>query len=474
MEQLSGLDALFLYAENESMHMHVALTAVLDPTTMPGGYSFERIGDHIASRVHLIEPFGKRLVRDPLKINHPYWVTDENFRLINHLRHVTLPQPGGPEDLGRMVGNIASVPLDRNRPLWELWVIEGLHDGNIALLTKVHHSCVDGVSGLALLTTFFDLEPDAPPVEPPPESDPVRHPTDLELLADATRERFRTSMRFGSVIRQAASGFNAVRRVRRTTELEPGGTPMSAPRTHFNAALTPNRNIAYAHVALEDVKSIKSAVGATINDIVLALCAGALRRHLLGRGQLPDQPLVAAVPVSVRDGGDGDNSQTNRVSALLTELATDVADPATRLDLIRRRVAGAKREHALIGPTTLTDVAELLDPRLMSSLLGAYGRGNLADRHRPIVNLLVSNVPGPDFPVYLAGAKLVRAYPMGPIIEGAGLNITVFSYMNSIDISFLVCDELAPDVWDLAEEIPAALDELKLVAERAERVSVPG
>ncbi len=472
MEQLSGLDACFLYAENDSMHMHVALTAVLDPSTMPGGYSFERIGQHVASRVHLVPPFRKRLVQDPLRINHPYWVQDDNFRIINHLRHVTLPQPGGPEDLGRMVGEITSVPLDRNRPLWELWVIDGLHDGNIALLAKVHHSCVDGVSGLALLTTFFDLEPDAPPIEPPIEPEAAPRPSDLELLAHATRERFRTSMRFGPVIRQAASGFSAVRRVRRTTDLDPGGTPLAAPRTHFNAALTPNRNIAYAHVALDEIKDVKNALGATINDVVLALCAGTLRRYLLGRGELPAQPLVAAVPVSVR-GDDEQGDQNNRLSSLLTELATDVADPATRLDLIRRRVVGAKREHQLIGPTTLTDVAELLDPTLMTALLGAYGRGNLADRHRPVVNLLISNVPGPDFPVYLAGARLVRAYPMGPIIEGAGLNITVFSYMNSIDISFLVCDELTPDVWDLADEVPAAFDELKLIAERAGRVSVP-
>lgn len=461
MEPLSGLDAFFLYLETEEMHMHVAMTAVLDPSEMPGGYSFERMREHIASRVHLVPPFTKRLVNVPFQLHHPYWVDDPKFNIINHVRHVALPAPGGPRELGEMTGDIASTQLDRRRPLWELWIIEGLHDGNIAMVAKIHHSAIDGVSGAELLTSFFDLEREPAPVPPPEPKHIDPPPGELEILRSAATAKVRAGLNFGPLASRTVRALGTIRRNRR--EGVAGGTPLTAPRTHFNGAITSQRNVAFAHVGLDALKSVKNAFGCTVNDVILATCAGALRRYLDGRGELPDLPLVAVCPVSVRADSER-GQQNNKLSAIFTSLCTDVDDPAERLQAVAEVTRGAKVEHEIIGPSMLKEWAEVAEPSVFNAAIGMYTRFKLADRHRPIHNLLISNVPGPDFPVYMAGAELVRAYPMGPVMEGAGLNITVMSYRNSVDFGFIVCRDLVPDVWDLAAQVEPAFEELEKAA----------
>jgi WS/DGAT/MGAT family acyltransferase len=462
MEPLSGLDAFFLYLETDEMPMHVAMTAVLDPSTMQGGYSFEKIRDHIASRVHLIPPFTKRLVTVPFQLHHPYWVDDPKFNIINHIRHVALPAPGGPRELGEMTGDIASTPLDRRRPLWELWIIEGLHDDNVALIAKIHHSCIDGVSGAELLVNFFDVEVDAEPIVPPERKDIAPPPSEVEVLTSAAKAKMQNAMKIGPLARRTVQSLDLIRRSRRAGA-PAGGTPLSAPRTHFNGSITSERDVAFANVPLSAVKEVKDAFGATVNDIILATCSGALRRYLEGRGELPDLPLVAVCPVSVR--ADEEKGQhNNKLSAWFTSLATHIDDPAERVHEIHRVSQGAKAEHEILGQDWLKDLADIAEPSLFNVGTGFYTRMKLADRHRPIMNLLVSNVPGPLFPVYMAGAQLVRAYPMGPVIEGAGLNITVMSYMNSVDFGFLCCRDLVPDVWDLASAVEPAFAELQKAA----------
>lgn len=459
MEALEGLDAFFIHAETDAMPMHVALTAVLDPSEMQGGYSYERIVRHVSERVHLVPPFTRKLITVPLQLGHPHWVEDPGFRLINHLHHVTLPQPGGPEDLGRMVGDIASTPLDRRRPLWEMWVIEGLHDGNVALVAKVHHACLDGVSGVELMTAFFDLDPDAPAVTPPPRQPLAPLPSEIDLLRTSFGARMRSTRRIGSVLRETARGLSEIRRGRQEGELTAGGTPLRAPRTHFNGRLTANRNVAFAHLPLEAVKAVKDAFACKVNDVVLAVCAGALREYLADHRDLPVDPLVTACPVSVRTEEER-GQQNNKVSFLITQLHTNIADPVERLHAIRRTTEGAKREHRALGPSLVADWAEAIDPTLFHLGAQAYLRSGISDRHPPIHNLVISNLPGPGFPVYLAGSRLVRAYPMGPVMEGAGLNVTLMSYMDSIDIAFMACDDLMPDVWDLADRVAPALGAL--------------
>jgi WS/DGAT/MGAT family acyltransferase len=462
MEPLSGLDAFFLYLETDEMHMHVAMTAVLDPSEMPGGYSFDRMRDHIASRVHLVKPFTKRLVNVPLQLHHPYWVDDPKFNIINHVRHVALPGPGGPHELGQMTGDIASTQLDRRRPLWELWIIEGLHDGNIALVAKIHHSAIDGVSGAELLTSFFDLEREPAPIEPPPVREPAPAPSELEILRSAASAKLRSGLQFGPLATRTAKAIGTIRRNRREG-LATGGTPLTAPRTHFNGAITSQRNVAFAHVGLDALKKVKDAFGCTVNDVILATCAGSLRRYLDDRGELPAEALVAVCPVSVRSENE-QGEQNNKLSAMFTSLRTDIDDPAERLRAVSEMTKGAKAEHELLGTSMLQEWAEVAEPSIFNAGMAMYTRLKLADHHRPIHNLLISNVPGPDFPVYMAGAELVRAYPMGPVMEGAGLNITVMSYRNSVDCGFIVCRDLVPDVWERAGAVVPAFEELEKAA----------
>lgn len=465
MQRLSGLDAAFLYLETPQMHMHVALCAVLDPAGMPGGYSFERVQELIASRVHLLPPFRRRLMEVPFNLHHPVWVEDPNFDIIHHVRRAALPAPGGARELGAMAGRITSTPLDRSRPLWEAWVIEGLEGGHFAVLCKVHHCAVDGVSGAGLMVHLFDLErAPAPRSLPPPsliEKDEI--PSDLELAAYAAVSRLRQPAGFTRLATRTLKTVRDVVRARREPDARFGATPLTAPRAHFNGAITAPRNVAFSRVPLDGIKAVKNRFGCTVNDVVLAISSGALRRYLDRRGNLPNLPLIACCPISVHGQvTEGDGS--NRVSAMFTSLATNLDDPAERLRAIQHVTRGAKHEHNAVGADMLQNWAEFAAPSTFALAARAYARMRLADVHRPIHNLIISNVPGPRFPVYLAGAELVGAYPMGPVMEGAGLNLTVMSYKEFVDFGFMVASDLVPDVWDLAGDVRPAYDELVAAA----------
>lgn len=460
MERLSGMDASFLYLETPKMHMHVAMVAVLDPTDMPGGYSFEAIVQLIEARLHLVPPFRRRLVNVPFRLHHPLWIEDPDFDIIHHVRRVSLPAPGTMHELGRMAGRIASTPLDRSRPLWEAWVIEGLEDGRFAVLVKVHHAAVDGTSGAGLLVHLFDTSPKGRRVKPPEEVPPEQIPSELELVAHAARSRLKQPPRIARLARKTADAVQRVVARRRNPEATNGGTPLTAPRTHFNAAVTARRSAGFARVDLAGVKAIKNATGSKVNDVVLAICAGALRRYLDGRGELPADPLVAVVPISVRPKSELAGQANNKVSAMFTSLATDIDEPLERLKAIHEVTVGAKDEHNAVGADMLMNWAEFAAPTTFNLASRFYTWMRLADFHRPIYNLVISNVPGPPFPIYLAGARLVAAYPLGPVLEGAGLNITVMSYRGQVDFGFMVDAELVPDVEQLAEAVEPAYREL--------------
>ncbi len=459
MERLSGLDASFLYLETSQQHMHVSIVAVLDPTEMPGGYSFDKVQELIASRLHLLPPFHRRLVRVPFDLHHPIWVEDPEFDIIHHVRRVSCPSPGGSRELAGIVGRINSTPLDRSRPLWEVWIIEGLEDGRFACVTKVHHCAVDGASGAELMVHLFSVER-TPPAPPPPGSPtPERIPTEAELVQHAIASRLRMPLEMVQLARKTVSAVADVVRRRRDPETSNGATPLTAPRTRFNGAITAQRGAAFARIALSDAKEIRKKLGVTVNDVVLAVCAGTLRRYLEQYGELPRQPLIAVCPISVRDVA-AKTPSSNKVSGMFTSLATDIKDPIERLRAIQSATRGAKEEHNAIGADMLQNWAEFAAPTTFSLAARFYTRMKLADRHRPIHNLVISNVPGPPFPLYLAGAQLVAAYPMGPVFEGAGLNITVFSYLGSLDFGFNAATNAVPDVWALAECVEPAFKEL--------------
>lgn len=441
------------------MHMHVAMTAIFDPSTMPGGYDFGKIKEFIESRLHLVPPFRRRVVSVPFRLNHPVWVEDPNFDLDYHIRRVGAPAPGGHRELAELAGQIASTPLDRSRPLWELYVVEGLADGNIGVVTKMHHCAVDGVSGAELMVNLFDLSPEGREMDPPPPRTPEPIPSDVELVGHALASRARRQVGLLPLIGTTARTVGALVSRHRDPEAIVGAVPLTAPKTPWNAAITPHRRLSFTRVSLDDVKRIKNAVGCTVNDVILGLMGGTLRRYLEKHGGNPAEPLVAVCPVSVR--GDEERGQlNNKVSAMFTSLATDVDDPVDRLRTISRVTRGAKEDHNALGANLLQDWAEHAAPTTFALAARLYSSLNLADGHRPIHNVVISNVPGPPFPLYYAGAQLVYTLPMGPVMEGAGLNITVLSYMDNVDIGFMACRELVPDVWDLADYVGDAMAEL--------------
>jgi WS/DGAT/MGAT family acyltransferase len=463
MERLSGLDASFLYFETPSMHMHVAMTAIFDPSTMPGGYQFQAIKDFIESRLHLVPPFRRRVVSVPFRINHPIWVEDPHFDLDYHIRRVGAPAPGGHRELAELAGQIASTPLDRSRPLWELYVVEGLADGNIGVVTKMHHCAVDGVSGAELMVNLFDMDPEGRVLDPPEETTPEPIPSDLQMVGHAIASRARRQLGIFGLLGTTARTVGTLVSRHRDPEAIVGAVPLTAPNTPWNAPITPHRLLSFTRVSLEDIKTIKNAVGCTVNDVVLGLMGGTLRRYLEKHGGNPTEPLIAVCPVSVR-GDDERGQMNNKVSAMFTSLATDIDDPIERLRRINRVTRGAKEDHNALGAHLLQDWAEHAAPTTFALAARLYSSLHLAT-HRPIHNVVISNVPGPPFPLYYAGAELKYTLPMGPVMEGAGLNITVLSYMDNVDIGFMACRELVPDVWDLADYVDDAMAELLAAVE---------
>ncbi|HXQ91276.1 MAG TPA: wax ester/triacylglycerol synthase family O-acyltransferase, partial [Acidimicrobiales bacterium] len=471
MEQLTGLDATFLYLETPSLHMHVSMAAVFDPSTVPGGYSLDKLRDLISSRLVLAPIFRRRLVEVPFRLGHPYWVDDPSFDLDYHVRRAALPAPGGMAELAEFVGDVCSRQLDRTKPLWEMHIVEGLQGGNVAMVTKIHHSTIDGVSGAELLAQLFDLTPgpavgagdgegSVPGAAPGPDAaagEPL--PSDLRLVAHAIGARVTRPV---GLTRLAWKTGRAVLDVRRVRHARPSGhaaLPLTTPRTSLNTAITPHRRVAFSSIALDDVKRVKRALDTTVNDVVLSLASGALRQYLLDRGELPDDPLVGTVPVSVTP-SVAHRRGSNKVSAMFVALPCQIEDPVKRLLTIRDGTKGAKEEHNALGADVLLNWAEHATPNVFSAAARTYTRLKLADRHRPIHSLVISNVPGPDFPLYLAGAELVAGFLLGPVMDGAGLNITVMSYRGVLNWGLMACAETVGGVWDIAAGVPRALDQL--------------
>ena len=468
MERLSGLDAAFLYLETPSLHMHVAMTAIFDPSTMPGGYSFQRFREVVQERLHLVPPFRRRAIEVPFGLGHPVWIEDPNFDLDYHLRRRAVPSPGGPRELAELAGDVCSRPLDRTRPLWEMYIVENLADGNIGLIARMHHATIDGVSGAELMVHLFDFEADPAP-KPLPEQawEPERVPSDLALVAQALPELLARPVRMAKVIPKTAQALLTVGRRRRDRPVAAASGLLNAPRTSFNVAITPHRKQAFASLPLGQVKEVKNAFGTTVNDVVLAICTGALRRYLAERDELPDRPLVATVPISVHT-EDSKGRPGNAVSAMFTTLPVELPDPVERLLAIHESTKSAKETHNAVGADMLRNWAEFAPPSVFALAARLYSSSNLANRHRTVQNLVISNVPGAPFPLYVAGAKLVAGYPMGPVMEGAALNVTCISYMDNIDFGLHGGREAIPDLWSIADHLETSLAELeKAMRDRA-------
>jgi WS/DGAT/MGAT family acyltransferase len=492
MKQLTGLDATFLYMETASQFGHVSGLSIVEPPDDPGYEPLAAWRHQIEERLHLLEPLRRKVVDVPFRIDHPFWVDDPDFDLDFHVRHLAVPPPGRIDQLAELVAEIVGRPLDRRRPLWESYVIEGLPEGRFSILTKIHHATVDGASGAELLTMMLDATADGTEI-PPAEDDwrSERQPTDIEVLTRATANLVRkpgrllvlsarTARDLGRATRNpvlvgAANSFRAslrgpvgtVLNLGRKRDPEADPPPSSprvmAPRTPFNASITAHRTLALRSTRLAAIKDIKNALGATVNDVVMAACAGGLRAYLLDHDALPDEPLIAMVPVSVRTGQEAER-WTNRVSGLLASIPTDEADPLERVRRMHESMDNAKDLFQAIPAEELTDFAQFPPPAVFARAIRMAVRFRLGDRLGSPINLVISNVPGPREPLYIAGARLLHYYPVSTIVEGQGLNITVQSYLDTLDFGLVGCRELVPDIDHLADLVVKDLEELAKAA----------
>ncbi len=467
MKPLSGLDAAFLYAETPTTPMNVVATLVVE-----GRLDFAAVVARVEDRLPHLHPFRRRLVEMPFGFDHPAWIEDPDFDVRDHVFRLWAPAPGDERALEQVVGQLARRRLDRARPLWELALVEGLEADRTALVIKTHHAALDGVSGAALLLHLFDKLGDSGDrsggARLPDGWRPDAEPGAPELLRHGwTRLRERPRV-WGRVLRGAGRSAAGLARAHLApaAPIRDAALPFQAPSSPWNGPLSSRRSVAYARAPLEAVQRVRAVFGGSLNDVVLGACTRALQGELRDRGHEPFEPLVAAVPVSTRsldeplDGG-------NRISAFLTHLPVQLEDPLQQLSEVSRATRRAKRLHAAVGEHTLASLAELATPAMAARAFQLYGSWKLAASHRPLFNLVVSNVPGPPEPLCFFGQPVHALLPHGPMMEGTGLNITALSYAGSIDVGILGCSRRVPEAPRLALRVAEAVEELAKLADAA-------
>ncbi len=472
MQQLTGLDAAFLAMETHAVFGHVGSICVLDPSTSPDPVTLDKVTRLIASRLHQMPPFRRRLATVPLGLDQPYWIEDPDFDIEYHVRELALPSPGDDRQLAEQAARLHARPLDRSRPLWELYLIHGLSDGRMAIYSKVHHAAIDGVSGGDILTVILDLTPESRVVDPPPV--PWRPESDPSALSLLTRSALSLA---GQPVRAARMTYALARSLPslatsparprlpvvdrllgRDADLVLQGGGLRAPATPFNKAISPHRRFAFRSLPLDQVKAVKNAGGGTVNDVVMALSTGALRRWLLDHDALPEAPLIAAVPVSIRTEAEK-GTAGNKVSTMIAPLPTHVADPLERLHACSAAMRAAKEQHGALPATLLSDVTQFAMPALAGQAARLAARVRLVERVSPF-NLFISNVPGPNIPLFYAGCRLLGYYPLSAIADGQGLNITVCSLSGQLHFGLIADRELVPDLDVMMGYLAQELDVL--------------
>ncbi len=474
MHQLTGLDSAFLYLETENAPMHIGGVSIVEAETPSGPFDLGMVRDLLASRIHTSRTFTQRLVEVPLKLGKPYWTRDENFDIDRHLSRTQLPEPGGWKELSALMAWEFSQPMDRDKPLWEILFVEGLETvegvppGSMALISKIHHAAIDGVSGAEIMSALYDPSPEPRTVDPVPAtpSEDAEPPSRSELLKESGRHLLQVPRALSGAVGETVKGVVKSGAVWGFKRIKPPPFPFTAPRSRLNAPVSRDRSWSAAILSLERIKAIRQAAEATVNDVVLTVCAGALRRYLLAKDDLPEKPLVAMVPVSVRT-EDERGTMGNQVSAMLVSLATDVDDPRQRLRLVRESATGSKVHHQAVGARTLADYGEFIPFGLAGAAARLYTRMHLAEKHRPIFNLVITNVPGPQVPLYVAGARLLAHVGAAPIFDGMGLILPIFSYAGSLAVGATSSRDVMPDVDVFTGFLSDALDELEAAIQPA-------
>jgi WS/DGAT/MGAT family acyltransferase len=452
------MDAAFLAMESPELPLHVVGVLLLDPSA-GDGWSVERFREVVRERLPRMPPFCRRLVEVPLALDRPYWHY-ETPDIDDHLFSRALAAPGDLHALGDLVGEITTELLDRSKPLWQLYVVEGLADGRVALIAKVHHSTLYGAAGAEFIAELLDLSPEAPPATPAETGTPSAAPPSRGAVARRTA--------VAQVRRPLAIGRLAVRGVRGAAGAAGGlvsvvrhhgraGLPPVAPTTIISGAPSERRTASFAALSLDEARAVKDAAGVKLNDVVLATVALAVRGYLAARDALPDR-VVAGVPVNA---GEGDAVGTNTLATMLVALPMQPSlAGGDLLAAVHDATTAAKAFTGAVGPGAISELADVTPPAALSVVTWATRTLGLASAQPTLLNLVVSNVMGPPIPLYLAGAQVDAIYPLGPLLPGAGMNITVLSNLDRLDVGVMACPDLVDDVWELVERLPAALAEL--------------
>ena len=467
MHQLTGMDASFLYLETPNAPMHISSLAIYDQSTAPGGkVRFKDLIENYSNRLRVMPPMTRKLVEVPLNLDHPYWVSDGNYDPEFHIRHLALPRPGDWRQLCILISRLHARPLDRDHPLWEAYVIEGLDnvegvpEGSFAVFSKTHHAAIDGTSGMEMTAAIHDLSPDYKTSQKPVMINIDSHPSKLELIARSQLNNIKKPFHFISVARNTVPGMARAYNATRKGELQ---QVKNVPRTRFNGKVSPHRVFQAITVDLEDVKGIKNAVpGATVNDAALTIVGGALRKYLTEHAELPEHSLAAMAPVNVRS--DADNTGGNIVSALTVQIRTDIEDPMERLAAVHNGTKDAKQYSNAVGAKAMTDYSQFIPSTLTAQAARLASRWGLMSRVKPTFNCVVTNVPGPPVPLYSTGAKMVANFGTGPVQDGLGLFHVIGSYCGQFTISATSCRDMMPDPDFYRECLQASFDELVAAA----------
>jgi len=469
LEPLSGMDATFLYGESPTSPMHVGSVAIIE-----GAVAFEQFKKVIASRLHNMPILRKRLVNVPFSVDYPYLADDPNFDLDLHMHHVALPQPADWKQLRALASDVFSQPMDLNKPLWSITFVEGLNKlsqvpkNSVAVISKVHHAVVDGVAGTSLLSIMFDMTKKVKKIPEPKPYDPKPLPNDATLITKSVLNFAKQPLRFPKIISSAVKSTVRAGMLTRVQHLEPPASAFSAPRTPINGIISAQRKWNTTILDLARVKALKKIMGVTLNDMALAICAGALRRYLDEKEALPSKPLVALVPVSVRAKTDT-ATQGNEISAMLVQLATDIDDPIERVEKIYGNTTRSKTYQGALGAKAISNLGEVIPFGIANQAAKIYSRYNLARMHNPVFNLVITNVPGPQFPMYVQGNKVHSVMGTAPLIDGMGLMIVIFSYNGKITITVTSDEKSMPDLDVFSNYIRDSANEMEKVVHDFEK-----
>lgn len=464
MQQLTGLDASFLYLETQNSPMHIGGLSIYDPSTAPGGaVGFKQIMENVLKRADRVAALNNVLVEVPMRLDHPYWRSGGEFDPEFHIRHIALPKPGDWRQLCIQASRLHARPLDRARPLWEMYIIEGLDNiegypkGSFAVMSKMHHAAIDGASGVEIASAIHDLSPAYEEHLDPRDIKKDRQPGYMELIWRSQVNNIKTPARIFEVAKNTVPGLArtvaglARGRLKRVTDI---------PRTRFNTNVSPHRVFDAVEFDFKDIKQIKDAVqGVTVNDVALAICGGALRKYLEEKNELPERSLVAMAPINVRT-KDQLGTAGNQVAQMTVRVCSNVKDPIERLKKVNSGTGTAKELTNAVGAKTMTDYSQFIPSTLTASAVRLYSKLGLANKVKPSYNCVITNVPGPQIPLYFTGAKMLSSFSLGPPIDGMGLFHGLGSYCGKFTISVSACREMMPDPAFYAECLNQSFEEL--------------